>query len=523
MKKTKKYVSAGLALVVTAALALTGCTPATPSTPPPAEPATAAPAETPAPASEAPASEAPTETAAEPSAASKVKIVSGTWEDQIVGLYMAEKFMALHPDIEVEIFNNGTWLGNENTAKLAAAGQMPDVINLENPVYPIQNNWVINLKPYLDRETNLTLPESFVKYGTFNDQLIMVPNSVFFFGVIVNKTLLAQNNIPIPEYGWTIDEFVNIAKRTTRKGQSIGTTEIQPIPKHLPPQVNDDLGWGAFNEVTKQYQLTPEWVEATNIAVDLYQSGATLYERLDATGLPWDFEEGSAERAAVDERRANFLMEELGETDSGVAFYKGKIALYQDFTWATGFPTNENYTGWEYDWYPFPVKEAGDVSRPGIVVDSIGITTSCQNPDAAYEWLKFLTFGTDGIEARFEIYGNYTKADAQARFPGLAETAYPEAVTYNFMPATTDQALIDRWVEFTDSAPGIKYMMGNMGTGFVDGFKVTPGFDEAYHKTIWKAVEDQVLTGQRSASDIADEVTQLANGITAQAYAALGQ
>ncbi|MDR1532601.1 MAG: extracellular solute-binding protein [Clostridiales bacterium] len=493
----KKKLAVALAVVMTAAVSLAGCGGGGETQQPAAEGGTAA--------------------------AGKTKIVFGGWEDQIMARYLAERYMAEHPDVEIEVFNNGQWLGNENMAKLVAANQMPDIINLENPVYPIQNDWVIDLKPYLDKEGDVDLPENFIKYGTFNDKVVMVPNAVYLFGVMVNKTLLQANNIPIPDYGWTIDEFVDIAKKTTKPGQTIGTTEIEPIMKHLPPQMNDDLGWGAFNEVTRKYQLTPEWLEAANISYDLYKSNATLYERLDANGNPWDYEEGSQERTTIEEARANFLLETLGETDAGTAWRKGKGALWFDFTWGMNFHTNPEYSGFDWDYYPFPVKDKGDVSRPGIVVDSVAITTKCANPDAAWDFLKYMTFDKAGVEARFDIVTNYTKEDAQSRFPGLEETSYFDTLSFSFMPATTDQALIDKWVEFNNAKPGVKYMMSNMDTGFVDGFKVTPGFDEAYHKTIYTVYKEQVLTGQKSASDIIDEVAKLADDITAKAYAALGQ
>ena len=42
------------------------------------------------------------------------------------------KFTEKHPEIKVELAEEGKWLGTEDLAKLAAANKMPDIINVEN-------------------------------------------------------------------------------------------------------------------------------------------------------------------------------------------------------------------------------------------------------------------------------------------------------------------------------------------------------------------------------------------------------
>lgn len=454
-----------------------------------------------------------------------VKIVWGGWENKLMALELIERFNKENPDIKVEFFSNGQWLGNEQMSKLVASNQMPDIINLENPVVPVQNDWVIDLKPYLDKDTgSKKLYNNFVKYGTVNNKVIMLPEKIYLWGLFVNKDLLSSYNIPVPGYDWTVDDYVNILKKTTKKGVSIGSNGVNEIMKHLPPQMNDSLGWGSFNEAKKEYELGDEWKYAANVAADLYKSNVSLYEHEDALGVPSNYPEGSKEQKDVNAKREKFMEDTVGEKTDYDAWLKGKAATWMDFSWSLGFDKNAGFGGFDWDYYPFPTKDKGDKSRPGLVVDSLAITTKCKNPDAAFRFLKYLTYDIKGFDDRYDIVKNYNKDKLKEKYKGvLDDTFFNEPLNFGNIPAINDQAIISKWLELNNTKPGVAYMIGNMGTGYVDGFKVTPGFDEAYHKTIEKTVVEQVYTGKKTPEDLAQELQDKANEITKKAFDALNK
>lgn len=303
----------------------------------------------------------------------------------------------------------------------------------------------------------------------------------------------------------------------------VGTTEVLTLIKHLPPQLNPVLGWGSFNEETKQYELGSEYESAVALAKEILDANGAVYEQLDALGTPWEFEEGSTERQEVDEARANFLMEKFGETDTWTAWLKGKVATYQDFSWSTSFGDSADYSGFDWDFYPIP-GDGTSACRPPFVVDSIGITSTCEYPEEAYEFVKFISFSTEGIEARMDIVETQDKDTLIAKYPELPEADFENPLNFSQMPATTDQAIIDKWAEFNNVKPGISFMLENLSNGYADGYKVTPGFDDAYHNTIQKTIRDEVLlTGQKTFLDVKDEIQAKANEITKEAYSVLGQ
>lgn len=458
------------------------------------------------------------------------QITVGTGENPVLLTYMAERFnKERNPDIKIEIVYTGEWMGNENMAKLVAAGRMPDIIYVENPQFPLQNGWLVDMNQFAAKEESIDIPDAFLRYGTVGDMLIMLPYQVFLGGIMVNLSLLDAENIPRPDYNWTIDDFVNIVRSGTRPGRIIGINRSDFLLAHLPAQLNNDLGWGSFNSTTRQFQLRPEWLQAANIAAGIARSNLTLFDQLDRYGNQWDFEEGSDRRVAIEDERRAAMWEIVGGglNEDWQPWVAGRAATWWDFSWGMNFDVKNKdiYTGFEWDFFPLPTGDRNTVSRPAIVMDSIGITTAAADPEAAWEFVKWLTYDIDGINARFDFVENWNREEALKRWPGWPESQYPEVFEFTQIPPTTHPEVVERWVELNNARPGLRFIISNMDTGYIDGFKVVPGFS-AYNgpepTTIEKTWLNQVRTGQRTSADIVDEVETIANRNIAEVFASLG-
>jgi len=450
------------------------------------------------------------------------RVTIGTGENPVMLTALMEVFNQRHPGIEVDVMHTGEWMGNETMARIVAAGEMPCIIFLQNPQFPVQNNWVIDLQPFVDNTPDFDVPEAFTYQLTLGDELIGVPWLVFMHGVVVNLSLLDAENIPRPDYFWTLEDMEYIIRRGTRHGESIGINNVADFLKHVPPQMNHNLGWSGFNHTARRYELGDDWVRAATIAADLVQGGFTLGEQLAEIGNYWYLEEGSPERAASQEARQALLWDLLGLETDWHALMTGQFATWMDFSWGMNFHTNELFTGFEWDFFPFPAYNRGDTPRPGIVVDPIGITTAAPYPEAAWEVVRFLTFDHEGLNARYDIIDNWDQAEAMERWPGWAEHLYPENMYTTSIPPTTNTAIIDRWVAMNDASPGLRFIMGNMGIGYMDGFKVTPGYEQAFYRTISDTWRAEVMTGQRTAADIVGEVESIANDIIRDSFESIG-
>lgn len=463
----------------------------------------------------------PTETAAEdePKEIEKDPVVIkwATWENRVMAEELAAKFNEDNPDIKVEVQHAG-WFGNNDLAQWAASGQMPDVFAVENPFLGIQNGWFYDLKPFLEKEEDPKFYENFIETGTYKGKVVMLPSYIYLHGILVNLSLLKANNIPIPDYGWTLDDYKNIVISLT-KDKMIGTNSITELPKHIPAQMNDNILYGCWDG--EKYVLGEEWIFAVNFTKELHDANIAAYQTEEGLQNPWELEEG-AERDAAFEAIKNAYRERFGEDEAYNVWMKGNAATWMEFSWGLGFEGWEMYSGFEWDYYPFPVVEAGDISRPGIVCDSLAMLANAEHPEEAYRFIKYISFDPKSFDDRVEIIDNYDPEEAKEKYPDLTEDLFPEFFTFSHIPAINDQGVRDRWCDYTNAKPGLVYMLNNMHTGYIDGFKYVPDFDTAYHKTIEKAMIEQIWTGQKTAADLAAELETKANQITQEAIELMG-
>ena len=454
----------------------------------------------------------------EPEKKEQVTIKWASWENTFVAREMAEKFTKKHPNIKVDVVDMGGWFGNDVLSKKAAAGEMPDIFNVENPAIPVQNKWVLDLKPYLDKEKDKKFYPNLVETGTFDGKVIMLPTYLFGFGVIVNKSLLKSNNIPIPKYDWTVDEFMNIIDKTS-KGQTIGTNVYLEPMKHFPAQMNDKLGWATWNG--KSYDFGEEWQYAANISKQIVDKKLSLYAMLDTLPDPGASADGSAEKTKAENDRKALLKGKFGVEDYYDVFLKGSVATFWDFTWALGIEINPKFGGFEWDYYPIPVVDKGKVSRPPVVADSLAIASNCKHPDEAFEFIKYLCYSPEAFDDRVEIVKNYKKADVKVKYPDIKADQIWDTISFDHMPAVNDQAVRDKWLKFTKAKTGVAYTINNLDKAYIDAYKFVPDFDKAYQKTVEGIFKEQVLTGKKTPADISPELEKKANDITNAAMEAM--
>jgi len=452
--------------------------------------------------------EEPAEPATEP-----VVIRWATWENIYMAEEMAAKFNERNPDIKVVIDDFGGWFGNDQLIQRAASGTMPDVFQPQNPDVPLQNGWLLDMKPFIDEETELKFYDLFVETGTFDDMVIMLPTYIFVHGVVLNKTLLETYNLPIPDYNWTLEEFRNILVSTTR-GSTVGIWGIEDAMKHIPAQMNDDLGWGTWDG--SRYVFDDEWIYAVNWVKDLRANKVSMTQYEEGLQNPWDLPEG-AERDAAFEAINQMYMDTFGVESSFEMYMKGHLASWFDFSWALGFDQDPAFGGFEWDFYPFPAMNEGDVSRPGIVSDSLAISANTENPEAAFRFVRYLSYDPQAYDDRIEIVENYSKEAALEKYPHITQDRLWDTLSFNHIPAVNDQSVRDRWADYNNVKPGVRFILNNLHTGYVDGFKFVPDFDRVYHHTVEKAVREQFFTGQKTAADLADELERIANDMTQEA------
>ena len=128
-------------------------------------------------------------------------------------------FQKSHPDIRLNLI-----IGSEESGKvatelstMAAGNKLPDVaVGVENfayilsqgLAYPLDNLYAADP----DKDDAL---QAGINNFTYNGHLYALPFRVQFNGIIINKDLLETKNLDEPDYDWTVDEFIDLAKKAT--------------------------------------------------------------------------------------------------------------------------------------------------------------------------------------------------------------------------------------------------------------------------------------------------------------------
>jgi multiple sugar transport system substrate-binding protein len=189
----------------------------------------------------------------------------------------------------------------------------------------------------------------------------------------VNKTLLNERGLPIPEAGWTWDDWVEIAQGA--RDEEAGTWgSTLPLTQLQQAQFGQAGAYGPLTEdLTESNFLDPGIHEAVQFIADLA------------------LKHGVAPRPEDVPRAAGGALQDM--------FLSGTVALHPSASW--NIPAYRQ-VDFEWDIVPQPVHhDKGAYAGP----DGIAIPAGSPNVEAAWAWIKFITtdlgaqriLGTTGI------------------------------------------------------------------------------------------------------------------------------
>ena len=390
---------------------------------------------------------------------------------------VVKAFHETHKNIKVEIVASSGDAGTTPTeiSKLAASKKMPEVafgvedfgyILSQGLAYPLDNLFEA------DPDKGDALDAGINNY-TYFDHLYALPYRVQFNGIMVNLDLIETKNLDEPDYNWTIDEFVDLAKKATdNKYSGINIIVDSSDPTH---NLDTKLMGGLLNAPLQLYG---------------YDMGA---HKFNFTNGAW----GKA-KAYVEELKAvpGLISDNLKEWDKrnngvpdaydqkfggkGDALKSGKVLFGNHNSWEVHWM--KKAFNFEWDLYPVPHAE-GVKERIQTHVDYVFLTSAVteDNCKEAYELAKFLSYDKDGCIARMD-WGK----------DNLENFAI-------YIPATENKKVIENYNKRDYIPDGMKYMLETIiedpETIFIaDANKIIPNFwnDLADYR---KQVEEQIKNG----------------------------
>ena len=383
-------------------------------------------------------------------------LIPSDFEEELKGVL--NKFESLHSNIKLDRIISAGDAGTTPTeiSKLAAGENLPDVaIGVENFAYILSQGLAYPLdnlyEADADKENAL---QAGINNYTYDGHLYALPYRVQLNGILVNMDLFDTKNLDTPDYDWTIEEFIELAKAATDSQYSGINLVKGDDPTHA---LQTKLMGGMMEAPYQMYGYNMETHEFDFTSGAWTKAQGYIAELRNVPGLVSDeLKEWSKRNNGVADAYDN----KFGGSADALA--SGKVLFGNHNTWETRWMADKFNFKW--DIYPVPHAE-GVTERIQTHVDYVFMTSAVteEKAQAAYELVKFLSYSEEGCLARLEyVEANPTK-------------------TALYTPASSDPEVLAAYEASKTIPDGMKYMLKTISEDaekifIADANKLIPNF-----------------------------------------------
>lgn len=454
--------------------------------------------------------------------------------DELNTLYRnALKWAEQYPNITVtrdDRFKKAVTGNDDNLAFeiLVASSQdssMPDIYYAPLSAEVYDQDLTLDLTPYFrsDEEARAITDNAFEFITSVDGQEIWgVPYMSVSQFPAINVGLLRENNIPIPTYDWTYQEYEELREKVATLTES-GRCLFPGIVDFSAHGINyfDSIpnGWKGFNIETQRFDFASAmnyggWL--TNLAAEgdrgLHFYDLTLEEQEAICGsYGWAWGDGFQ---AIDNIWMYMLSTEVN----------------------TMIKTREL----EIDIYPMPAAPEGGTTSLHGYYDAYGLSYELSNDlvkaEAVYDLAKWLSYGQDGTEARWNLidediamYGNnieewIANGNDEADFPFI----HPSTHLMDYImgwPVTTNPLVLQNHPLVKGFPANSPYAIFNFNAFKNEAFQSQLSGPIAYPRQIpaaasaigeidvWYDIKERIRNEGYSYESLAPEIDELMNGI----------
>ena len=408
-----------------------------------------------------------------------------------------EAFRAQYPNIEVvEISFEGSTSGafNEFLANQASSGSMPDVMWCDwNDFAPqVASGFVMALDDLMkdDGEADY-VPSGMTDPYTYGGKLYALPCQLNAMGITINLDMLDELNLDKPSYDWTIDEFEELL-RAAITSDTVGAATLEDLDQVYSAQ-DDGFFYPAYDYVNQKFDFTNKWVPAMNRLAELravpgLEAWTMRYPKNDdgTTSLDSDYVKKFGE---------------TGKDDTHYTFKNGMALLCTNATYNDNWMRGECKINWDY--WPYPRLDENTPVKTPIHVDCAYLTSTCAQPDAAFQLLKWLTYGVEGNLQRLDIFA--------ARSDGQVVEGDTKLLKTWFIPCTQHPDVVAKFDENPNLTEGFKALYKSTENSIRgDINKIVPGYSNVFTDEVNKLITD-VREGRANAADVAPQIDEMVN------------
>lgn len=276
-----------------------------------------------------------------------------------------KEFQKIHPNVKVHYYSGirkedySAYLANK-----ALEGNLPDVFFILNEDFNkfAELGLLLNLEKLIEKDTSISKEDYFksaYNSGTYLNKQFALPYEVNPNLMAINRTLLEQNNIDVPNANWTWDDFINLCREITK-------------------DVNGDNKLDTFGVSNLN------WLDAT------YTNGITLFNDIGTLSY---FDDYRVKEAVSFMQKVNSISENQGL--SSLDFDKGKVAFmpisFAKYRTYTAYPYKINkYLDYQWEFTSMPSGPYGDnVSEMQSLLMAINVNS--KHKALAFDLLKSFT------------------------------------------------------------------------------------------------------------------------------------
>lgn len=360
----------------------------------------------------------------------EITLTYSTWQHTSADIVtieslMVNSFMEKYPNITVEFQMMGASSEEWDSNFIAAveSNTLPDAFLVNRLASFLPYNILADITEYYENDTDTQyIFDSVDELGIYDETRYAMPTFIYPTMWIVNLEILEAAGVAIPDYDWTYAQMETIARATTNEnthiigifGASFYNRELPKVLKIAAATTQEELNianaWQSFSFDGNQFNFDdPVFLSAMTMMTDAINEGIVIPALSAETLEEWYLD-------------ASF-----------VPTYNGKVAMWRDASWAA-----KNYFEqmlFEWDIYPGPNGVTGGNT------DIAGISSTCEHPQAAYQFLKWMSFGEDGLLERYQLFedfsdqvfisaNNYGYPIVDYGINGLGENLVWEAIPY---------------------------------------------------------------------------------------------
>lgn len=283
-----------------------------------------------------------------------------------------------HPNVKINleiVAENDSQAFLEQLDRFNLTGETAEIIALPSArTYNLraEQGFFLPLNSYLDAEgvtysdlysSNLAVDGTYYAIPQYGDQI---------YGVFINKDMLDEAGLAVPQMGWTWDDYADYAAKMT-KGE--GASKV--YGSHLHFTWAEFLREGLFNTVMDNPYVNADG--SSNLDSPYFAEWLTYIKKLQDDGYNMSY--------------ADISNDGVGYRD---VFFQGRCAMLPIGEWIlTNIADSETYPhDFEVVFAPFPVFSdgtAGVTQKGGSSCHAIGANTDPVKAQAAYDFIRWFS------------------------------------------------------------------------------------------------------------------------------------